>query len=263
MFKKYNWTIDYRVNTIKEKLPSDLKHEAGEHPIKIYWAYNNELSKSIGFDFSKYLGDTVVAEIYTLREPLPEYMKPMLNARGIVLKKDGKIIGAYIDAGRHESFACSLNRKSLEDIVNEDWDEWIKDYIDYDNKLEKEIAQLSPEGVIKTYFEALNSHNVKRAKACLARTKSNINLDLSANMSNIELYNKKAEDYYNNIKSVNLLEIKKLDKENEDSNTLSYRATADYKYKKMIVHEDGVLPYTVLLKKETKNGGWKIQDIGF
>ncbi len=86
--KKYNWTIDYRVNTIKEKLPSDLKHEAGEHPIKIYWAYNNELSKSIGFDFSKYLGDTVVAEIYTLREPLPEYMKPMLNARGgIVLKK--------------------------------------------------------------------------------------------------------------------------------------------------------------------------------
>lgn len=263
LFKKYNWTIDYRVNTIKEKLPSDLKHEAGEHPIKIYWAYNNELSKSIGFDFSKYLGDTVVAEIYTLREPLPEYMKPMLNARGIVLKKDGKIIGAYIDAGRHESFACSLNRKSLEDIVNEDWDEWIKDYIDYDNKLEKEIAQLSPEGVIKTYFEALNSHNVKRAKACLARTKSNINLDLSANMSNIELYNKKAEDYYNNIKSVNLLEIKKLDKENEDSNTLSYRATADYKYKKMIVHEDGVLPYTVLLKKETKNGGWKIQDIGF
>ena len=159
--------------------------------------------------------------------------------------------------------ACFLDRKTLKDIVNEDWDQWSKVYISYDNKIEKELAKLSPEGVIKTYFEALNSHDVKRAKACLARTKSNVNRDLSSNMSNFELYNKQAENYYNNIKSVNLLEIKKLDKEKEDSNTLSYRATADYKYKRMIVHEDGVLPYTVLLKKETKNGGWKIQDIGF
>ena len=263
LFKEYNWTVDYKVNTIKEKLPSDLKHEAGEHPTKIYWAYNKELSKSIGLDFSKYLGNTVVAEIYRLREPLPEYMKPMLNARGIVLKKDGKIIGAYIDAGRHESFACSLNRKSLEDIVKKDWDKWIKDYIDYDNKLEKELAQLSPEEVIKTYFEALNSHNIKRAKACLARTKSNINLDLSANMSNIELYNKKADDYYNNIKSVSLLGIKRLNNENMDSNILKYQANAEYKYKKVMTHEDGVLPYTVFMRKESERSGWKIEDIGF
>ncbi len=142
-----------------------MKHEAGEHPTKIYWAYNNELSKSIGLDFSKYLGNTVVAEIYRLREPLPEYMEPRLNARGgIVIKEAGKIIGAYIDAGRHESFACSLNRERLEDIVNKDWDEWIQDYIDYDNKLEKELAKLSPEEIIKIYFEALDSHDVKKSK---------------------------------------------------------------------------------------------------
>src|SRR5690606_11504438 len=107
LFEKYNWTIDYKVNAIKEKLPSNFKHVAGEYPIKIYWAYNNELSKSIGLDFSNYLGNTVEVEIYRLREPLAKYMKPRLNARGIVIKKDTKIIGAYIDAGRHESFACS------------------------------------------------------------------------------------------------------------------------------------------------------------
>ncbi len=263
LFEKYNWTVDYRINTINEKLPSDLKHEVGEHPTKLYWAYNNELSKSVGLDFSKYLGNNIVAEIYRLREPLPEYMEPRLNARGIILKKDGKIIGAYIDAGRHESFTCSLDRKDLEDIVNKDWDEWVQDYIDYDNKLEKELAKLSPEEIIKIYFEALDSHDVKRAKACLARTKSNIGLDLSANMSNRELYNKKADDYFDNIKSVKLLKIEKLDEKNPNPEILRYRASADYKFKKAITHEDGILPYTVFMKKESEKSGWKIEDIGF
>lgn len=263
LFEKYNWTIDYKVNTIKEKLPSNLKHIAGECPIKIYWAYNNELSKSIGLDFSNYLGNTVEVEIYRLREPLPEYMKPRLNARGIVIKKDGKIIGAYIDAGRHESFACSLNRKSLKDIVNKDWDEWIQDCIDYNDKLEKELAKLSPEEIIKTYFKALNSHDVKIAKACLSRTQSNVGGDLSRNMSNRELYNKKADDYFDNIKSVRLLKIEKLDKETIKSETLNYQVEADYKYKKVITHEDGVLPFIVVMRKESEKSGWKIEDIGF
>ena len=128
-------------------------------------------------------------------------MKPRINARGIVIKKDGKIIGAYIDVGRHESFACSLDRKSLEDITNKDWNEWILDYID---KLEKELAKLSPEEIIKTYFKALDSHDVKIAKACLSRTQSNVGGDLSANMSNRELYNKKDYDYIDNILTLDL-----------------------------------------------------------
>ena len=240
-----------------------MKHIAGEYPIKIYWAYNNELSKIIGLDFSNYLGNTVEVEIYRLREPLPEYMKPRLNARGIVMKKEGKIIGAYIDAGRHESFACSLDRKDLKDIINKDWGEWIQDYIDYNDKLEKELAKLSPEEIIKTYFKALDSHDVKIAKACLSRTQSNVGGDLSANMSNRELYNKKAYDYIDNIKSVKLIKIEKLDENNSNTDVLKYRASADYKYKKVITHEDGVLPFIVFMRKESERSGWKIEDIGF
>jgi len=45
LFGGYTWTVDYRINTLKEKLPDDLKHRAGEYPEKIYWAYVNELSK--------------------------------------------------------------------------------------------------------------------------------------------------------------------------------------------------------------------------
>ena len=106
LFEKYGWTVDYKINSIKETLPTNLKHKAGEYPVKIYWAYNNELSKSIGLDFSNFLGERVDVEILKLREPLPQYMHPRMDARGIVLKSDDKIIGAYIDAGRHDCFAC-------------------------------------------------------------------------------------------------------------------------------------------------------------
>lgn len=36
IFKKYHWTADYKINSLREKLPSNLKHKAGEYPYKIY-----------------------------------------------------------------------------------------------------------------------------------------------------------------------------------------------------------------------------------
>ena len=169
MFRKYNWTIDYRVNTFDDTLSSNLIHEAGEYPVKIYWAYNNELSKNIGLDYSKYLGEKVKVDIYRLREPLPDYMKPRMDARGIVLKYDNKIVGAYIDAGRHNCFACALDRKSLNDITGKDWDDWISDYIDYNNELEIKLSKMKPEDIIKQYYDALNRHDQKMQFACLTR----------------------------------------------------------------------------------------------
>jgi hypothetical protein len=119
LFGKYNWTVDYRINALKEKLPESLKHKAGEYPVKIYWAYNNELSRQIGLDFTDYLGKDVTVEIYRLRESLPEFMKPRRDARGIVLKYKDEIIAAYIDAGRHDSFACSLRIPDYPDGYSE------------------------------------------------------------------------------------------------------------------------------------------------
>ena len=64
-----NWTADYRINTLKEKLPENLKHK-GEYRSKL--GYNNELSKQIGLDFTDYLGKSqwnLQAE-----ESLPEFL---------------------------------------------------------------------------------------------------------------------------------------------------------------------------------------------
>lgn len=148
----------FEKHLLSERLPSNLQHAGGEFPVKLYWAYNSELSREIGLDFNDYLGKNVKVEIYRLREPLPEFMKPRRNSRGVVLKYDGKIIGAFIDAGRHDSFACSLNRKSLEQITGQDWGGWVANYIDYDNETEKKLSAMKPEEVIREHFNALNNH---------------------------------------------------------------------------------------------------------
>jgi hypothetical protein len=259
LFGKYNWTVDYRINTLKEKLPETLKHKAGEYPVKIYWAYNNELSKQIGSDFTGYLGKDVIVEIYRLREPLPEFMKPRRDARGIVIKYNDEIIGAYIDAGRHNSFACSLDRKSLKDITGKEWDVWIEDYIDYEDELEIKLSKMEPEDIIREYFKALDKHDIKMVWACM--TRRSLSQELSSNLNNQYLFNKKDKIDYN-INSAKLLEIKELKGFQNEPGVLEYQVKVDFDFKKLITADDGVWPRFVILKKESEKSGWRIDGIG-
>lgn len=264
LFKRYSWTVDYRINTFREVLPTNLKHEAGEYPVKIFWAYNNELSKSIGLDYSSYLGKNVEVEIYRLREPLPDFMKPRMNARGITLKYDGKIIGAYIDAGRHDSFACSLDRKSLKDITNKDWDNWVDAYIDYNNGLETKLSKMSPEEIIKQYYDAMNRHDEKTQFACM--TRRNLCGYLAMNMDNNKLFNDGFKGAYvdgeQNIVSAKLLKVREVKGMDNPDGVVEYEATVDFKFKKVITSNSGVQPRFILLKKESDKSGWRIQSEG-
>lgn len=260
LFGKYNWTVDYRINTLKEKLPDNLKHKAGEYPVKIYWAYNNELSKQIGFDFTGYLGKDVVVEIYRLRESLPEFMKPRRDARGIVIKYNDEIIGAYIDAGRHDSFACSLDRKSLKDITGKEWDGWIADYIDYEDELEIKLSKMEPEDIIREYFKALDKHDIKMVWACM--TRKNLSQHLSTNMDNQYLFNKDEDKIDYNINSAKLLEIKELKGFHNEPGVLEYQVKVDFDFIKPITSDDGIWPRFVILKKETEKSGWRIDGVG-
>jgi hypothetical protein len=241
-------------------LPDNLKHKAGEYPVKIYWAYNNELSKEIGLDFTNYLGKDVVVEIYRLREPLPEFLEPRRDARGIVLKYNDEIVGAYIDAGRHDSFACSLDRKNLKEITGKEWDEWIADYIDYQDELEIKLSKMGPEDIIREYFRALDKHDIKMVWACM--TRKNLSQELSINMNNNYLFNKNSDKIDYNIKSAKLLEIKELKVFSDEPGMLEYQVEVKFDFKKPITSEDGVWPRFVILKKETEKSGWRIDSIG-
>jgi beta-lactamase regulating signal transducer with metallopeptidase domain len=264
LFTKYGWTADYMVNSTKVTLPPELKHKAGEFPVKLYWAYNNELSKSVGLDFSSYTGERVNAEIYRLREPLPDFLKPRMDARGIIIKYNGRIIGAYIDAGRHSGFACSLDRRSLEEVTGKDWSDWIDGYIDYSDELEMELSSMSPEELISQYFEAMDKQDERTLLACM--TRSNLCGYLFANMDNNLLFNSGSEgvfsDGYSNVKSVKLIDISELkDIENPDG-VIEYNVTVDFHFRKVITTENGVQPRFVLLEKETGKGGWRISGVG-
>lgn len=265
LFRKYNWTIDYRVNTINVTLPSNMKHEAGEYPVKIYWAYNYELSKNIGLDYRDYLGKKVEVQIYRLREPLPDYMFPRMNARGIVLKYDKKIVGAYIDAGRHNSFACSLDKNNLKDITNKEWDNWISDYINYNNELEIKLSKMKPEDIIRQYYDAINSHNQKMQFACMSR--QNICNYLAMNMDNNLLINGSFNDAYaidgeDNIKSAKFINLQEVNVSGNPKDTVEYSVTIDFTFKKEITSNSGKQTRFIILKKESDKSGWRIQSEG-
>jgi hypothetical protein len=260
VFLKHNWTVNYRVNAFKERLPENLLHDAGEYPYKLYWAYNNELSKSIGLDFTSYLGKEVEISIYSLREPLPEFMKPRLDARGVVLRADGRVIGAFIDAGRHEGFACSLHRKSLQEITGKSWDEWISSYINYEYPLEVKLSKMSHEELIKEYFNALNNKDRKTVMAC--ETRRQISQYMFINLDNNKLINRDEHLRVRNIKSVKLLEIKEGGAAYNDDTAIQYRVKLDYQYEKEITAQNGITTAIVTLRKESEKSGWRIADLG-
>lgn len=264
LFKRYSWTVDYRINTFREVLPTNLKHEAGEYPVKIYWAYNNELSKNIGLDYSSYLEKNVEVEIYRLREPLPDFLKPRMDARGIILKYDGKIIGAYIDAGRHDSFACSLDRKSLKDITNKDWDNWVGDYIDYNSGLETKLSKMGPEEIIKQYYDAMDRQDEKTQFACM--TRRNLCSYLAMNMDNNKLFNDGFKGAYvdgeQNVVSAKFVKVREVKGMDNPEGVIEYEATVNFKFKKVITSNSGVQPRFILLKKESDKSGWRIQSEG-
>jgi hypothetical protein len=264
LFRQYNWTVDYRINTLNVELPKNLKYDAGEFPVKIYWAYNNKLSKSIGLDYSEYLGKKVDTHIYRLREPLPDYMNPRMDARGIVLEYEKKIIGAYIDAGRHSNFACSLDRKTLEDITNMQWDNWVSEYIDYDNALQIKLSKMTPEEIINQYYNAIDKHDEKIQFACM--TLQNVCNYLAMNMDNNLLINEGFNSAYaegeQNIKSAKFIKLREINVPGNPRGTVEYEVTIDFKFNKEITSSSGRQTRFVILKKESDKIGWRIQSEG-
>ena len=218
----------------------------------------------MGLDYKPYLGKKVDVEIYRLREPLPYYMNPRMNGRGIVLKYKGEIIGAYIDAGRHDSFACSLDRKSLKDITNMEWDNWISDYINYNNELEIKLSKMSPEEIIKQYYDAVNNNDSKMQFACM--TRKNICGYLAVNMDNNLLINEGFDDVYldgyPNVESAKFINLRELGDMGNPKGTVEYSVTIDFKFTKETTSSNGIQPRFIILKNESEKSGWRIQSEG-
>ncbi|WP_080742993.1 M56 family metallopeptidase [Clostridium novyi] len=211
---KYNYTPCFKINSIEKTLPRELKYETGEGIDTLYWIYVNGLSKAIGLDMKPYLGQKVTCEMYYLKEPFSK--DDIYINRSILIKYKGKIIGAYMDNGSFENSkggSCkSLNNKSYKDITGKKFSDDMTNYENHENKLYKEVSKMSPRKVIKAYYESVNNGDDKMKLASMSY--ENIMDSMSGNRKD-ELYSKEIEENY--IDYVNILFMRKIEKENDNS----------------------------------------------
>lgn len=92
--REYGWEPSFLISETTVELPSAWVHRPGDFPEVIYWAWNNELSKDIGLDLTPYLGKTVGARLYKTVETLPEIVGPNRSDGRVVVRFEGKIVGA-------------------------------------------------------------------------------------------------------------------------------------------------------------------------
>ncbi len=209
---EYGWSISHKIATHTERLPDSFEHKAGDFPYAIYWAYNNELSREIGLDLTPYLGMTVQASLYQLNERLPEVFRPNTTARAVVIVMENEVIGAWIDQGRYYGFACSLNKKRFEEIVDQKWGEWLvsSGVVNLANDLDNRLAKMTPEEVIEQYYISLNEHDYQLLNA--VRSRRALAGDLFTNMFDEEaLYNHQEDvwmiTWIDNIESAEFISV--------------------------------------------------------
>jgi len=265
--KRYGWTPLFRINSGAVKLPDRFVHRAGEFPVVLYWAYNNELNRDIGLDLAPYLGREAEVALYKVVEPLPAFMDPRRwTGRAVVVKVGGRVVGAWLDAGRHYGFACSVKGRRLEEITGRTFAQWVAGVIDYDDATERRLAALGPEEVIRTYYAAINRRDYRLARAC--ETRESLTGYLFANMDNNWLYNTSYEsgslDGMENIRRAKVLTIKELKEPLEPvaPETRRYAVEVDLRFRKAVTMESGRHVLFFNLKRETEQTGWRLAYIG-
>ena len=269
LFQSYGWTLDYEISKLKSNL-EDINVLSEFNSNQYYFAYNNELSKDIGLDMGQYANSTNMSvEIYRIHESMPQAFYPIQNARGIVVKRDDQIIGAFISAGRHSAFdACSLKGNSFEQVRGQTLDQWFEKMIHASNG-EKKLSKLEPEQVIEKYFMALNHKDVQAAASCLS--KKNLLGNLTSNMPNDELFNERislpltnadmeAKSSFKHLRSAKLLQVK--ERTGSDENTKIFGVTVDLKYKGEGSIGSTEQIWDCHMVYESPQTGWKIEEFG-
>lgn len=263
LFKKYGWTLDYQISAMNNKL-NNITVLTGFNPNAYYFAYNNVLSTDIGLDMSRYSNSANIdIEIYRIRESMPQEFYPIQNCRGIVVKENGKIIGAFISAGRHSAFnACSLKHNSFEKTAGQTLDEWLAERVQGDT-IDEKLSKLEPEQIIKEYFTALNEKDAQTAKGCIS--KKTLLGNLTSNMPNNELFKEGyglllTDSDFDNLKSARLIKAKLINEPHK--NTKTFRITVDLQYDKVISISNGEQPWDCSMVYESPQTGWKIEGFG-
>lgn len=265
LFGEYGYTPAFLGSSSERTLPKSLEVESAADIENLYFAMGMEMSKAIGLNYggemesAGVLGQAITVEIYYLVEPLPESARPMVDARGIVIRHKGNIVSAHINVGRHAGAFYTLSGKSFEEVTSSTPANYLAETI----MAGLDRGNLSDEELIAAYFKAM----VEGDTSAYFKTVSTCKwLEiLFANMDNSTLFNEATTRALipTIYKKVEILDMK-LSKENEALSTNQTKIyTVNYRIETNdpITLDSGEYSRSVVLTNE--NGKWLVLSEGF
>lgn len=283
----YGWTISSKLGEYDATLPTSFVHEPGVFPRTLYWAFNNELSKAIGLDFTSYLGETVLVTVYSLEENLPTFLFPYTEGRAVILRKENVIVGAWVDVGMYLDASSTLDRRSFREIIDprysgkfspqfhrltDYWGEWLIDenVVLFDNELEQKLASFTPEQLIQNFFSAINEQNYVEAYAHITRDELSYSLFVNILSSGEDGkiyhdgYMEAMEHGYNNfVENIAVVEIIEIKQINAPTPEIEYTVTFNVEYKEEdVFYSNGNGRRFFVLREEIEGLGYRIDGIG-
>lgn len=173
---------------------------------------------------------------------------------------DNRLIGEFLTASSQSPIPnARIDGKTLFQITGKTYYQWLDNAFEETPQL-KEIASLSGEDLVKKYYSMLNSRDIHSGSLYVpevSSAKGKVFPDSSGNKMNME-------DYIDNIEMAKLLKISKNDSEYKlHPDAESYHVEVDFKYKEIIVNENGIDTPSVDVVKIGKNLGYRILEIGY
>lgn len=92
---------------------------------------------------------------------IPKLSPPNGVPRAVIVEADDRIVGAWIDKGRHAGDAMTLAGEKVPPS-----EEFLSQFVDDNSPLELEPKEMEAEDVIRTYWAAVDSGYDARAHAC-------------------------------------------------------------------------------------------------
>jgi hypothetical protein len=273
---KHDWEPSGGEYIQKVTIPQTFSVTPGDFPTGLYWAYVNVLSKDAGLDISNYKGSEATAHIVPLSNKFGD--GPNQDVRAVVIENSGNILGGWIDGGKNYGPYVSLNRKYFGDIIEKSWGQWLIDegISNYSKGYGADLLKLSPEDVIRKYYEAVDKKDYKTAHSM--ETMSSQFSYLWMNMDDSALFNNNFGDDLSNITSAKVKDIKLpfdpsevslsrqlgLDKlKNRKATDIRVcQVTVDMNFKQEFTSINGENVRFVTLVKETSDSPWQIDSIG-
>lgn len=248
--------IKYRISHVDVKIPNKLEEPTYGDRFKLYLAYVNDLLKKTGFKegLDPYLGQDLSFERYRLNKESQK--RPSEEESYLIAIFSGdKLVGAYKD---FYGYAKSFDGKTLEDLLKIEYRTWVKTKMVHDKEA-AELEKLGDKGIIRKFVELQNARDKRQEGLMLPDYRDGYS-KMFKSMHDVE------DTFIDNVLSAKLLSIRPDERKFEVGlNTIdkAYMVEVDYRFKEVIVIENGVDEKSYEMINLGPGLGYRIYQMGY